>query len=207
MPRWITAPESTARGLVVWLALVAGMAAVVFSDPTRLAEGQEPPLYLGAMPFAAAALGYLCYRRPNPFAAVVDIVRGLARPESDLRGWLVGFAVVATALAGLEAALWVGVVDDQPWLAWAALAIGAIFGHAASNDAHLLRAARVGLRRTLWVGLALLGVAAAVAVAVGGVVGIRSFFDSYGILGAIAVLLAIIVFQLDRLIASRGHDN
>ncbi len=205
MFQWLKVPDSLARGLAVWVVMAIAMLTVVFSNPSLVAEDQETPPWLGAMPFAAALLGYLCYRRPNPLAALLDVGRSLARPESGLRGWFVGLTAVAIAGGGLEAILQRGALDDQPWLVWVALAVGGIVGHAAASDANLLRAVAVGLRRVMWTGLGLLGIGATVAIVLGGLLGVRAFFAGYGILGAIAVLLAIIVFQLDRLTSSRDR--
>ena len=201
MFRWIKRPQSLSRGLLAWLAMVVAMFALIFARPVLVATGSEAT-WIGSRPFLAAFVGYLFYRRPNPFAAVPDIGRGIVGPVSTGRAWAVGIAVTIAVVASLELVLPVGFLDRHQWVVWGPIVVGAIFGNAA-----LQKPTSYALRHLAcsepsnWPPS--FGCTLILAVVVGGIVGLQAFLNSYGILGLIVILLASTVFQLQRLIARR----
>ena len=199
---WIEKPRSLGRGLLVWLAIVVAMFALVFARPALVAAGSEAT-WIGFFPFVAASLGYLFYRRLNPLAAVLDIGRGFVGPVSSGRAWAVGIAVTVVMVASSQLVLPSGFLDRHQWVVWGPIVVGALFGIAAYSEANLLRAATLGLRRTVTLGAIVFVCTLILAVVVGGLLGLQAFLNSYGILGLIVILLALIVFQLQRLITRR----
>ena len=199
---WIKKPQSLGRGLLAWLAIVVAMFALVFQRPNLVATGSEAT-WIGSLPFLAVFLGYLFYRQLNPLAAVLEIGRGFVGPASSGRAWAVGIAVTVVMLASVELVLPAGFLDRHQWVVWGPIVVGALFGNAAYAETNFLHAATLGLRRTVKLAAIIFACALILAVVVGGFLGLQAFLNSYGIIGLIVILLALIVLQLQRLIARR----
>lgn len=199
MLRWILKPESLARALLIWVVLLAAIFRYLMVNPSLLAQDSGAE-WIGFAPFVAAFVAYIFYRRTNPVAAIGDISRDLTGPASTGRGWLVGIVVGLPLVALLLAAI-PDTVDQHQWLVWFPVGIGVVFGHAARREPNLWRVGMIGLRRTVTITAGIVGTALIVGLVIGGVVGVQAFLGSYGILGVIAVLLAVIALQLGRIVA------
>ena len=150
-----------------------------------------------------AWLGVVVFRRRNPLAAVLGIGYGFARPVSSARAWSVGIAVTSPVVAVVQLIL-PGFIDRHQWIVLGPVVFGALSGHAAYSEADVVRAATLGLWRTVKLAAVVFACALIIAIIVGVVFALEAFFHIYGILGVIVILLGLIVIQLQRLISS-GH--
>ena len=80
-----------------------------------------------------------------------------------------------------------GFLDRHQWAVWGWIIVGALFGHAAYSEPNLLRAATLGLRRTVTLAAIVFACTLNFAVVVGGIFGFVAFLNSYGILGVIVI--------------------
>ena len=199
MFRWAVKPNSVARGILVVITIYLGSVTLVL-----LPLGQPAHAVINRYVFYVGLfLGLICtrlfYRRPNPIAAAVDIFKDLGLPLSRERGWLMGIAAASLILAVCWELLPAMFLPRHGWLAWGPIIVGAIFGHASYAEPNVLRSGWLGLRRTLIATAVIACVLLVISVAVATYYGLAALLTRYGMLGIIAVLLLVIVFQLHRL--------
>jgi len=161
--------------------------------------------WIGALPFLSAGLGYLSYRNANPVTAIRDMMSAFVaalttEQPSTSRGWIYGIVTLSIGGAVLDATFGAARPgSDHEWTMWLAIGMAVLVGIAGARQPNPLKV--LGSSITLLIRLTLFLLLAALALGV--ILLGYTAVSSYGILGVIAILLALVVYKLDQLVRKR----